>query len=263
MRNPLLSLTPSELRSISTAIRSGRAAGPFTSLNTRRFVRDEDAEPVAASLTLLSASGISSEGLALSLELLAEALSSSYRLEDLVDLVTTGPEAGGTANRSTAVVVSDLFRSAQRSVLIAGYAVYQGQKVFQALAERMTENTDLQVRLFLDVPRKQGDASLIQEDIARYVHQFKTSQWPIGARLPNIYCCAQSIKGEDGRPGILHAKCISVDDETVFVSSANFTEAAQTRNIEVGLLVKSTIVSERLCRFFESLLDRHYFARSS
>ena len=261
MRNPLLSLTPSELQAIAAAIRSGRMAGPFTALNTRQFVRDQDAAPVAASLTTLSVSGMSSEGLACSLYLLAEAANSAPRLEDLVDLVTTGPEAGGTANRSTAVVVSDLFRSAQRSVLIAGYAVYQGQKVFQALAERMTENADLQVRLFLDVPRRQGDTTPIQEDIARYIYQFKTSQWPLGARLPHIYCCARSIKGEDGRLGILHAKCVAVDDEAVFVSSANFTEAAQTRNIEVGLLLRSRVVSERLCRFFESLLDRHYFAQ--
>ena len=45
------------------------------------------------------------------LELAADALGSRALLEDLVDLVTTGPEAGGVANRSTAVVVSELFRT--------------------------------------------------------------------------------------------------------------------------------------------------------
>jgi phosphatidylserine/phosphatidylglycerophosphate/cardiolipin synthase-like enzyme len=34
-----------------------------------------------------------------------------------------------------------------------------------------------------------------------------------------------------GKPGSLHAKCIAVDNEQVFVSSANFTEAGQDRNI--------------------------------
>jgi phosphatidylserine/phosphatidylglycerophosphate/cardiolipin synthase-like enzyme len=46
-----------------------------------------------------------------------------------------------------------------------------------------------------------------------------------------------------------------------FVSSANFTEAAQKRNIEVGLLVRSAVVSERLSRFFEALVDSRYFRR--
>ena len=80
-------------------------------------------------------SGMSSEALSVCLELTADALSSRSPLEDLVDLVTTGPETGGVANRSTAVVVSELFRGAEHSVLVAGYAVYQGQRVFQALGE--------------------------------------------------------------------------------------------------------------------------------
>ena len=82
---------------------------------------------VSSKLDLLSASGMSPEALSVCLELTADALSSRSPLEDLVDLVTTGPEAGGVANRSTAVVVSELFRGAEHSVLIAGYAVYQGQ----------------------------------------------------------------------------------------------------------------------------------------
>jgi phosphatidylserine/phosphatidylglycerophosphate/cardiolipin synthase-like enzyme len=40
------------------------------------------------------------------------------------------------------------------------------------------------------------------------------------------------------RPGgVLHAKAV-VDDEVVFVTSANLTEAALERNIELGLLVR-------------------------
>ncbi|MGA7566750.1 MAG: hypothetical protein WBW53_11885, partial [Terriglobales bacterium] len=76
-----------------------------------------------------------------------------------MDLVTTGPETGGVANRSTAVVVSELFREAEHTVLVAGYAVYQGQRVFQALGNRMVQHPKLETRMFLDVPRKQGDTS--------------------------------------------------------------------------------------------------------
>jgi phosphatidylserine/phosphatidylglycerophosphate/cardiolipin synthase-like enzyme len=53
-----------------------------------------------------------------------------------------------------------------------------------------------------------------------------------------------------------------VDGEHVFVSSANFTEAAQERNIEVGLLVQSRAVADRVCRFFDALLDIGYFVRT-
>jgi len=58
------------------------------------------------------------------------------------------------------------------------------------------------------------------------------------------------------------AKCIVVDGAHVFVSSANFTEAAQERNIEVGLLIQSRALAERVRRFFDALLDSSYFGRA-
>ena len=48
---------------------------------------------------------------------------------------------------------------------------------------------------------------------------------------------------------------IVVDGRTAFVSSANFTEAAQERNIEVGALVRSQIIAERLITFFSALVS--------
>jgi phosphatidylserine/phosphatidylglycerophosphate/cardiolipin synthase-like enzyme len=45
------------------------------------------------------------------------------------------------------------------------------------------------------------------------------------------------------------------------VSSANFTEAAQQRNIEVGLRLRSTSVAGRIVRFFESLVTSGHFER--
>jgi hypothetical protein len=107
-------------------------------------------------------------------------------------------------------VVSDLFRRAEHSVLVAGYAVYQGQRVFQALGNRMVQHPELETRMFLDVPRRQGDTSSAGALIARFVHQFKSSQWPNGMPLPNVFCCGQQI-AQNGKPGSLHAKCIVVD----------------------------------------------------
>jgi len=261
VKDPLLSLGPSELRALATSVRNGRVSAPYSGLSLERIVEQHVAASVSSKLNLLSASGMSSEALSACLELTAEALSSRPLLEDLVDLVTTGPEAGGVANRGTAVVVSELFRGAEHSVLVAGYTVYQGQKVFEALGDRMIQHPQLETRMFLDVPRKQSDTSSAEALIARFVHQFKNLQWPNGMPLPNVYCCGHLIT-QQGKPGSLHAKCIVVDGEHVFVSSANFTEAAQERNIEVGLLVQSPVLAERVCRFFDALLDDGYFVRT-
>ena len=42
----------------------------------------------------------------------------------------------------------------------------------------------------------------------------------------------------DGPTGVLHAKAVVADNEAVFVTSANLTEAALDRNIEIGLLFR-------------------------
>src|SRR5208283_459372 len=207
---------PSELRTLATSVRTGRLLAPYTALSLRRFVGEDAAESVSRKLELLSASGMSSEALSVCLELTADALSSRPPLEDFVDLVTTGPEAGGVANRSTAVVVSELFRGAEHSVLIAGYAVYQGQRVFRSLGDRMVQCPALDVRMFLDVTRKQSDTSSADALLARFVQQFKTSQWAKGMPLRNVDWCGQRIK-QNGKRGSMHAKCIVVDGKHVFV----------------------------------------------
>ena len=74
-------------------------------------------------------------------------------------LVTTGPDAAGIANRDTGVVVRDLFTTVRESGLLAGYAIFHGQRVFQALADRMLSMPSLKVRLFLDIQRRPGDTS--------------------------------------------------------------------------------------------------------
>jgi len=51
----------------------------------------------------------------------------------------------------------------------------------------------------------------------------------------------------------LHAKCIVIDIEVAFVSPANFTEAAQERNIETGTSIQSPLLARELSRHFVSL----------
>jgi phosphatidylserine/phosphatidylglycerophosphate/cardiolipin synthase-like enzyme len=171
-----------------------------------------------------------------------------------VDLVWTGPEALGVTNRDTGVVVRDLFGSAEREVLVVGFAVYQGKSVFKRLAERMEERPGLRVRLFLDVQRPATDTSLPEELLRRFAARFRTEVWP-GVKLPELYYDPRSLDTEGVKRSSLHAKCIVVDRRVSLVTSANFTEAAQTRNIEVGALVRSEQFATRLAQHFEALAD--------
>jgi phosphatidylserine/phosphatidylglycerophosphate/cardiolipin synthase-like enzyme len=152
------------------------------------------------------------------------------------------------------VVVLDLFAHAERSVLVAGYAVYQGQRVFQALADRMQQRPALAVRLFLDVRRPAGDTSSATDVVRRFGERFRRDDWPQGCPLPQVFYFPLSLEAAPDTRAALHAKCVIVDRHLVFVSSANFTEAAHERNIEVGLLIQAGWLAERITGHFDALV---------
>ena len=133
---------------------------------------------MAGELQRLADQGFTAEQLAVTLDLLVCDRARTPKLEDVLDLVTTGPEVAGMTNRDTSVVVRELFADAQRSVLVAGYAVYQGREVFRALADRMAERPEIAVRMFLDVQRGPGDTSMAGEVVKRFAERFKTREWP-------------------------------------------------------------------------------------
>ncbi len=59
-----------------------------------------------------------------------------------------------------------------------------------------------------------------------------------------------------GIEGVPHAKALVVDDETAFVTSANLTEAAFDRNLELGVLSRDRTLAAGLARHFRILIDQ-------
>jgi hypothetical protein len=262
MKEALLSLSPAELRTLAASLRSGRLCAPFSASSLGRYLAEPIAAPVSAHLQEMSDTGMNPVATAYSLDLLASARSEISSIGDLIDLVLTGPPIAGAEHRDTSVVVSDLFRKAEETILIAGYAVYQGLKVFRALSERMVERPALNVRVYLDIQRKPGDTSSSAELVRRFAHRFKTEEWPLGQPCPEVFYDPRALATDRSKRAALHAKCVVADCRDVFVSSANFTEAAQERNVEVGLLLHSTTVAERLTHFFEALHNSGQFLRA-
>jgi phosphatidylserine/phosphatidylglycerophosphate/cardiolipin synthase-like enzyme len=216
-------------------------------------------ECTANALEQLSEQGFSPVQIATIFDVLRADRISHPTFEDVLELVTTGPEIEGVANRDTSVVVRDLFANAAKSVLVAGYAVYQGHKVFQALADRMIVVPDLKVRLFLDIHSSPDDPSEKSLVIQRFAKQFQATQWPSDRPLPQVFFDSRSLDFSSPKRACLHAKAVVVDSHSVFISSANFTEAAQERNVEVGILAKSESLARRLTEFFDKGLASGVF----
>jgi len=247
-------LTDADLTALAVALRSGRLTAPFTPVAVRRYCAPPQATAAAARLQQLHEEGMQLQHLALLAEVIVRTRWRQPPESNLVDLVWTGPEAPGAAIRDTGVVVRELFGAAEEEVLVAGFAVYQGREVFKRLAERMSERPSLRVRFFLDVHRMPGDSSQAEGVLRHFTQRFQTHEWP-GGRLPELYYDPRSLDLEAAKRSSLHAKCIVVDRRIAFVTSANFTEAAQTRNIEIGALIRCERFAARLIGHFETLVD--------
>jgi phosphatidylserine/phosphatidylglycerophosphate/cardiolipin synthase-like enzyme len=256
MNSALLLFSESDFPPLIAGLRSGRLTAPFTPALVEHLLGHPVSAAAITAMDELQRLGFSEAQLATTLELVFQERQRRPRLEDAIDLVMSGPEAPGVANRDTRVVVREMFANAQSSVLVAGYAVYQGKSVFQALADRMVEVPALKVRLFLDIRRGAGETTVASLLVRRFADRFRTSQWPQDRPLPEVYYDPRSLELSAHEKSAMHAKCVVVDRRDLFVSSANFTEAAQNRNLEVGILIRSVPLATNLAGHFDALVDQ-------
>ncbi len=239
------------LRELAAAFRSGQLTAPLTPFGLQRVASCP--APLAADLRRLGAEGMSSAHLALLLDVAATAAEARLARESAAELVWSGPEAPQSRSRDTRVVLDELFSSAQRSVLVSTYVIQQLERVFARLAARLDAVPELVARIFMNVERKPGDTTLdsaILHDCARAL----AADWP-GVRRPEFYYDPRGLSRDAAVRASWHAKCVVVDDEVAFVTSANFTEWAQERNVEAGALIRSRQFAVQLRSQMENLIQ--------
>ena len=243
---------PTHLRKrITTALESGLLATPYSTASLRSVLGiREGAEDLVKALLELERLGISGMAVAAWIRTVEEATSRMPR----PDLVWSGPEVPGLHARDTRRVYEELLGSAKRSVWASTYAFFDGPRAFEVLAHRMDALAELRVTLLLNIQRKRGDTTPAEQLVRRFADRFWSTDWP-GSSRPNVYFDPRALEIE-GPAGVLHAKALVVDDESVFVTSANLTEAALDRNIEVGLLVRDRALAASLSSHFQGLIDR-------
>lgn len=251
MTRLLTGLTCAGLRTLASAAAGGRLGRPYSAVAVGRLLGPGVGAEVAAELESLC---LDPAALARVLGMIEAEREAAERAAGGPELVWTGPEVPGSASRDTGVVVRELFSGANRSVLVAGFAVYQGKDIFETLARRMEEVPALAVKLYLNIQRPQGSQDLEHDIVRDFVRVFRERQWP-GHRLPSIYYDPRSLALGGHLRAALHAKCIVVDDLWAFVTSANLTTAAQERNIEAGFLVRSGSLARSVTMQFEALIE--------
>lgn len=251
MTEALLGLPAHIRQRLVSALKSGLLPVPCSGQTLRSVLSLRNtADDLANALEGLSDQGFTGPAIAT----LIEAVNHAAARTSVPDIVWSGPTVPGIHARDTRRVYDELLGSAKRSVWLSTFAFFDGPQAFKVLARRMEEIPDLKVRILLNVQRSKRDTTRSDDLVRRFANGFWDSEWP-GSNRPAVYYDPRSLE-LSGADAVLHAKAVVSDDEAVFVTSANLTESALDRNIELGLLVRERTVALTVANHFQALIDR-------
>lgn len=239
------------LELLLAAIGRGRLECPFSAADLLDAGFQGDPEDVVAMLGRLDRAG----AMAALRVAIAERV---HRPPPRLDLVWTGPETRATLAPGTRAVVERLFESARRSVIVGGYT-FDTPEILEPLHRAMRDR-GVTAMLFLNVPSEADSAAEVEAVATRSIDRFFREIWVFGVPKPDVYYDPRSVVR--GPPWVsLHAKCIVVDDERALVTSANFTDRGQTRNVEAGVLVEDRAFSGELGAQWRQLVNEQLMTK--
>lgn len=192
------------------------------------------------------------------LRVIAVVLADRANRRSAPELVWTGPEAANADSRDTEVVVRRLFEGATKEVIVAGYSFDHGGRIFAPLHEVM-KTRGVRATLVLDLAGQARIESEMDSFAREKIVAFLGKNWPWIEPRPAIYYDPRTIKPK--LYASMHAKCIVVDDARALVTSANFTSRAQSRNIEVGVLLEDAAFATELAEHWRDLLKEELLTR--
>ena len=245
MSNLLQKLTSATLRELASALREIPTSSELSAHALQQIVGGALLQESLQSLAELQNDGWTTTQIATLADLLADSEAQAKSPEHLFDLVLSGPDVPGISTRDTAAVMYSLIEECEREVILVGYAIHDGRRLFEGLARKMEADPKLNVWFCLHIGRRYGDTSLASEIVRRYAVEFVAKHWP-WRQQPNLFFDPRALEENASGRTSLHAKCIIVDRRRALITSANFTEAAHLRNIEAGLVVMYAPFVERV-----------------
>jgi phosphatidylserine/phosphatidylglycerophosphate/cardiolipin synthase-like enzyme len=183
--------------------------------------------------------------LALALSTTAAGIEAGKATPDM-QLVWTGPDTPEASPRDTLPQMLEMIGRADSSILLVTFAAFKAAAIMEALKTAAARGVSLQIV----VETADDSAGQLSHDAWKafpksLIQSGSVWFWPLDKRPKNL----------KGLPGKLHAKCLVVDNQEILVSSANLTDDAMHRNIEVGIRCLNRTLAHSLCDKFEALIQ--------
>lgn len=167
-----------------------------------------------------------------------------------IEMLWSGPApAEHLAARRIDQALYDLIDSAKREIWLVTFAAVKVNRLVAGLSKAAERG--VKIRLILEFSgTSEGQLSFdalkaFPENLIRVAEVYF---WPVEKRERNAA----------GKPGKLHAKFALIDD-SILVSSANLTDDAFNRNLEIGMKVQDSDLIQWAKNYFESMIGKSIF----
>ncbi len=175
-----------------------------------------------------------------------------WQTQHRLELLWAGPSpADQIPARRIDQALYDLISGAKSEILLVTFAAAKIGRLADELLKAARRG--VRIRLILEFEEtSEGQLSFdaLKAFPSALVGLVEVYQWPVEKRERN----------QAGRPGKLHAKVAIVDD-IALLSSANLTDDAFNRNLEVGVMSTNTEFLRTIIAYFEALIAEQTLRR--
>ena len=240
------------LTSVCSALRS------FPATATAEFVVSRLPTTNNADLFFLATKAVRQAFGVMSWEALSWALHTTYttrnrwQADQYIELLWSGPSpANQIPARRIDQALYDLIANAKHDILLITFAAAKVDRLAGELLKAIERG--VRIRLILEFEQS-SEGQLSYDAIKAFPSALaKASEiytWPVEKRERN----------KAGRPGKLHAK-VAIVDSTALISSANLTDDAFNRNMEMGIMITNSGFLTSTKSYIESLIAESTLTR--
>ena len=163
--------------------------------------------------------------LVLLIKLITKAKNVKIKSDENTTLVWSGPIKYHKKIDQTYPVFLKMINDANDSIIFVGYAMTddENQEIFESLKKAAKER-NVKIKIIFDKATKAKKWGKWTQSPKKII----TKIWDDIEYFPEIY-------SYDDKESSLHAKFLIIDDKEILVTSANMTDRAMTRNLEMGI----------------------------
>lgn len=262
--------TESQIRDLANSIISGEMMFGWNPTSVAKIVGSDEAKAICLELDAAEKSGFSKAQVGQLVMTAYDGRKAEIEAERQFELIFSGPQIEGARAASTLQEFDRVVSTANKELLVVTHSIYKADKILASIARRQEMGAKVTICYNISRNSSQNKGRPAQKVLDEARQDFIKS-WGAEYPLPQVFYFPLSLwrSNDPGVPPealpaltgvgerefpVLHTKCIIADRSLALVTSANLSDSAQKRNLELGVLIKNPSYASKICNYFEGAI---------